>query len=259
MSKIDKLKPNGERRLLISLSGGETSGFMALWLLAFTRKHWDDIVVIFANTGQENEATLAFVHLLETYYNVRIVWVEAKVHFGARKACTHEVVDYTTASRNGEPFEEVIKKYGIPNASWPHCTRELKERPIHSYVRNELGWTKGSYATAIGIREDEMDRMSARANSEGWVYPLVGLRPMTKPLVNSFWQSQPERLNLKGYQGNCKWCWKKTLRKHYTLVAEDASTYDFPKRMERLYGGSEHNIEKAEREYSSAAIRAQTI
>lgn len=146
---IEKLQPNGERRLLISMSGGETSAFMMLWLLAFASKHWDEIVVVFANTGQENEETLEFVHHVETYYEVSIIWVEAVVHKG-RKACTHRIVDFRTASRKGEPFENVITKYGIPNQAWPHCTRELKERPIHSYVAS-LGWKKGTYATAVGV------------------------------------------------------------------------------------------------------------
>ena len=62
------------------------------------------------------------------------------------------------------------------------------------------------------------------------------MQPMTKPLINEFWSKQPFRLNLKGYQGNCKWCWKKSLRKHLTLITENPKQYDFPERMEREYG-----------------------
>ncbi len=54
----------------------------------------------------------------------------------------------------------------------------------------------------------------------------------------------PFRLQLKGYQGNCKWCWKKTLRKHLTIIDENPEAYDFPRRMEKLHGKAGAGIEK---------------
>lgn len=58
---------------------------------------------------------------------------------------------------------------------------------------------------------------------------------MTKPDVNWAWKNRPFRLQLKGYEGNCKWCWKKSLRKHITLINENPRKYDFPERMEKEY------------------------
>jgi len=131
-------------------------------------------------------------------------------------------------------FSRMLKQYGIPNPNWMHCTRELKTRPMTKYIRS-IGWGKGSYHTAIGIRLDEIDRMDASAAEKGLIYPLVSTVEMTKPRINRFWAAQPFRLNLKGYQGNCKWCWKKSLRKHFTLITENPDQYDFPERMEKLY------------------------
>jgi len=39
------------------------------------------------------------------------------------------LVTFETASRNGEPFEEMIQKYGITNMQSPQCTRNLKGLP----------------------------------------------------------------------------------------------------------------------------------
>lgn len=220
-----------ERRLLISFSGGETSALMAKLILEHMKDEYDEICTVFANTGQENEETLSFVDQCDKALDLNVTWIEADVSPERGVGTRPRTVDFATASRNGEPFESVIAKYGIPNKAFSHCSRELKARPIHRWAR-ERGWAAGSYDTAIGIRTDEIDRMSPNAGPERLIYPLVSRFPHTKPKVNEFWARQPFRLNLKGYQGNCKWCWKKSLRKHLTIIAENPDAYDFPERME---------------------------
>jgi len=230
--------------LLISFSGGETSAYMTRWLLNNVEHQYDEIAVLFANTGQENEQTLEFVQRCDDAFNFNVVWLEAVVVYGERVACKHKVTNFKNANRDGEVFEKVINKYGIPNKAWPHCTRELKLNPIKSYIKS-LGWT--NYHTAIGIRSDEIDRMSAAAKKDGLIYPLVSKHPMTKPMINQWWAGREFRLNLKGYQGNCKWCWKKSLRKHMTLMKESPEVYDFPKSMEKKHGLSGHNVDGNQR------------
>lgn len=221
-----------ERRLLISFSGGETSALMSKLILENMRGEYDVIRTVFANTGQENEETLRFVDQCDKAFGLDVVWVEAEVSAERGQGTRGRVVDFNTAARAGEPFEAVIAKYGIPNANYPHCTRELKGNPIRAYAKS-IGWTTGTYDTAIGIRTDEIDRMVPSAKDQRLIYPLVSRFPHTKPKVNEFWARQPFRLNLKGYQGNCKWCWKKSLRKHLTIITETPEAYDFPERMER--------------------------
>jgi hypothetical protein len=189
---------------------------------------------VFANTGEENEETLEFVHQCDRRFGFNTVWVEAVVHPG-RKSATHRIVDISTASRKGEPYEAVIQKYGIPNRDWPHCTRELKLRPMLSYIES-LGWGRGTYDTAIGIRADEARRRSKTAKENRIIYPLMDMEPTTKRDINKFWLSQPFRLNLTGYQGNCKWCWKKSEPKLLAIMDESPEKFDFPERMEALYG-----------------------
>ena len=118
--------------LLICMSGGRTSAYMTRKILTkYSDKY--NIVVCFANTGQENNETLDFINKCDKRFNFNTVWLEAVVNDG-RVACTHKIVNYKTANREGDQFIEVVKKYGIPNKGYGHCTRELKENPIHSYV-----------------------------------------------------------------------------------------------------------------------------
>lgn len=221
-------------RLVISFSGGETSALMTRLLLTKWRDRFKEAVVLFANTGQENEQTLEFVDQCDRAFGFNTVWLEAVPQDG-RVGTKHRVVSFETASRAGEPFEAVIQKYGIPNQKFPCCTRELKLRPINSYIR-EKGWKPGGCLVAVGIRADEPGRRSQRAEADRIVYPLLDWEPTTKPQVNIFWQSQPFRLNLAGYQGNCRTCWKKSFRKLLTVMDDDPSTFDFFERMERDYG-----------------------
>lgn len=224
------------RRLFISFSGGETSALMTWAILnRGFRENYDEVRVVFANTGQENEETLEFVRRCDEAFGFGTVWVESVVHYGERRSPTARIVDFRTASRDGAPFEAMCAKYGIPNPKFPNCTRDLKLRPMLDYLRSD-GWSPGSYDTAIGIRVDEIDRMSVKARENRVVYPLIDWVPTTKPEVNAWWAAQPFRLRLRGYQGNCSWCWKKSARKHLTLMSETPRIFDFPERMEQLYG-----------------------
>lgn len=128
----------------------------------------------------------------------------------------------------------MIAKYGIPNIEFKHCSRETKGNVIRSYCRS-IGWKKHDYSIAIGIRADEIDRISDKAEEENIYYPLIKTG-ITKPFINRFWAKQPFRLNLKGYEGNCKVCWKKSLRKHLTIAKEHPEHFNNFERWEEKYG-----------------------
>lgn len=222
-----------KKKMAISFSGGRTSGFMTWWLLTHL-SHIYDFIVTFANTGQEHEKTLEFVRNCDKYFGFNTVWLEAETVHGKRESPRFKIVTFETASRDGKPFEEMIKKYGIPNMAFPHCTDRLKLAPMTKYLRH-IGWKKGSHVIAIGIRADEMRRVRADADTKHIIYPLVDMIPTTKQQVLDWWSQQPFDLNIAEHHGNCKWCWKKSLKKHLILIDEMPEIYDFPKRMEATY------------------------
>lgn len=219
---------------LWSFSGGRTSAYM-LWraLQAYGGKLPDDHVVVFANTGQEHEETLKFVDRVGSAFGTPIVWVEAVTRHNQRASSGHRIVSFETASRDGEPFEQMIRKYGIPNKAFPHCNRELKVNAISSFLRAEMGWSAGAYRTSIGIRADEADR--ATGADRGMVYPLVKAF-VTKADIFSFWRGQAFDLYIPEHLGNCVGCWKKSPRKLLTLAVDHPSAFDFARRMEAEYG-----------------------
>jgi len=216
-------------RLMVSFSGGRTSALMAY--LCKRELTDTELLVLFANTGQEHEATLEFVHRCDVEFGLNVVWLEAVAREG-RQGCTWKQVAFETAARDGEPFEEVIRKYGIPNKGYPHCTRELKLNPMEFYLRDH-GWDDAP--KAIGIRVDEMDRMQATAKEKRIVYPLVSWWPTSKAQVREFWRAQPFDLQIEEIHGNCVTCWKKSKRKLLTLARDEPERFDFMRRMEERY------------------------
>lgn len=192
-----------------------------------------ELLFIFANTGNEREETLVFADSCDKHFGLNLVWVEAVVNPEFGQGIRHRVVSFDTAARKGEPFEDVIKKYGIPNNQSPLCSRYLKGRVIESYCKS-LGWKK--WETALGIRLDEPSRLNwKRVKNEGILYPLATDFFVSKQDVWNFWDKQPFQLGLKTYEGNCQACWKKSKRKLMTIALENPTAFDFFRDMEAKY------------------------
>lgn len=217
-------------RLFISVSGGKTSGKMA-WEINRRYRGKYQMIFGFANTGKEREETLVFADRCDREWGLGLVWVEADVFHNQRKSSGHKVVTFATAARDGEPFEQVIKKYGLPNKPFPHCTRELKRRALESYLRS-VGWEGGTYVTVLGIRADEAKRCKSEPNIE---YPFVHWFPTTKPEINDWWDEQPFNLELQEHEGNCDCCWKKSTKKLVRIAQESPERFEWWASMEREY------------------------
>jgi len=206
-------------KLLVSFSGGETSAYMAKMLIDnYSNKF--DLFFVFANTGKEREETLEFVDKCDKYFKMNLVWVEAETNKEYGIGVNAKIVNFETASRNGEPFRQMIAKHGLPNMHASICSRELKDCCIRAYCRS-IGLKKNQYKIAIGIRADEIDRVNPNRKKMNLFYPLVELKRTKKPEINDFWNKMPFRLNLKSYEGNCDFCFKKSERKLLTIAKEN--------------------------------------
>ena len=200
---------------LISVSGGRTSGFMLRQIIdAHGGKLPGNVLPVFLNTGREHEATLQFLREISERWDCPIYWVEYR--YGDRpdggKFHTFEVVDYCSASRNGEPFAQLIeaRKY-LPNPVTRFCTVELKIRTAERFMRS-LGFDE--YDNCVGLRADEprrVARMKGDTKSENVRMPMAEAGH-TLADVLAFWKAQPFDLMLPGGDntfGNCDLCFLK--------------------------------------------------
>ncbi len=205
---------------LISFSGGRTSGYM-LWriLQAHGGTLPDDVKVTFANTGKEMPQTLDFVRDCGERWGVNIAWLEYRRIDGKHAIA---VVDYETASRNGEPFSAIIaERKMLPNPTVRFCTVELKIRTMARYGRRELGWHE--FDKIVGLRADEprrVSRMRGRSERSAETGEREVLMPLadagvTKRDVETFWRKQNFTLGLPTINGttpagNCDLCFLKS-------------------------------------------------
>lgn len=233
-----------KKRLLISFSGGRTSAFMLWWLFnKWEGRHDYEMLVVFANTGKEKEGTLFFVDECSQEWGIRIVWVESthkdehgNTYSPKGWSVRSKVVTYETASRNGEPFEEMISVLGIPSASASFCSAQLKKEAIRHYVEKTVGWERWTYEVAIGIRADEPKRKKTRDRDQHIFQPLVTLFPIDKPWILNWWAQQSFNLDIHPDDGNCDACWKKDLPRHCRIMLRSPKTFDWWENMVYTYG-----------------------
>jgi 3'-phosphoadenosine 5'-phosphosulfate sulfotransferase (PAPS reductase)/FAD synthetase len=198
-----------------------------------------EAVVCFANTGKEDEATLRFVQDCSEQWNVPIKWIE---YADAEETKNRfKIVNYEGASRDGEPFEALIKARNyLPNPVARFCTVELKVRAIHRYLKY-IGWTE--WDSMLGIRSDEPRRLAKIGNQDYGKHeekcaPL-GQVGITKEDVGAFWRAQPFDLGLPNINGvtmhgNCDLCFLKGGAQVLSLIAENPKRAIWWAKMEAL-------------------------
>jgi 3'-phosphoadenosine 5'-phosphosulfate sulfotransferase (PAPS reductase)/FAD synthetase len=224
----------------ISFSGGRTSAFMLYKVLeAHQMSLPPEAIVCFANTGKEDEATLQFVKDCQDNWAVPITWLE---YVDAEETKDRwRQVNFETASRDGEPFEALIKKRNyLPNPVSRFCTVELKVRTIHRYLKAN-GWTE--WESMLGIRADEQRRLAKIGNQdygkhEEKIAPL-GRLGVTKETVGDFWKKQPFDLGLPNMNGvtmhgNCDLCFLKGGAQVLSLIQEKPERAVWWAKMEAL-------------------------
>lgn len=162
---------------VISFSGGRTSAYLLRRVLDEGIR--PDVHVLFENTGKEREETLRFVHEVGVRWGVPIRWLEyrrkwlpryrsaerARAAAAARDAVGvagverpqgerepgWAEVDFATASRSGEPFDNLIQLMGLPNQTTRLCTSELKIRVAKKWM---MAQGYDHWTNVVGIRAD---------------------------------------------------------------------------------------------------------
>tara|TARA_R100000353_G_C6472080_1_gene186865 strand:+ start:43 stop:885 length:843 start_codon:yes stop_codon:yes gene_type:complete len=232
------------RPALVSFSGGRTSGFM-LWniLNAYDGKLPEDIHVVFANTGKEASETLDFINDISNKWNIHINWVEH--YFGDERPIHRtKIVNYKTASRNGEPFERLIDQRQIlPNPVARFCSSELKIKTMQRFMKKIKNYK--TWYSVIGLRYDEPRRVvnARKANDyELWtnITPMYDAKHTVND-VTKFWQKSNFDLQLTNFDGktpagNCDLCFLKNTKTLQGIISERPQLADWWIKQESKFG-----------------------
>lgn len=208
-----------EGNVQIAFSGGRTSGYMLHQILAAHGGLPERAEVCFQNTGREMPETLDFINECSVRWNVPVTWLEYRP-----EAPRFAIVNHNSASRNGEPFEALIRKRKfLPNRVSRFCTAELKVHCASRYARSR-GWEK--WTNVVGIRADEARRIPTKPQKERWQpwHPLF-YAGVTKADVVAFWSGMPFDLRLQNIGGrtplgNCDGCFLKSEANRAALARE---------------------------------------
>jgi 3'-phosphoadenosine 5'-phosphosulfate sulfotransferase (PAPS reductase)/FAD synthetase len=201
---------------VINFSGGRTSAYMTKRLI----DEGGEYLVTFQNTGKEMPQTLDFVNECDKQWGLNVVWLEY------RKPASFEVVTYETASRNGEPFNQLLQQRpsAIPNQQFRYCTLEMKINTLKRYLKS-IG--VDNYISYNGIRYDEPRRWAkVDAIDVDVELPLVKWKT-TKLDVLNWWEKQSFDLKVNEPYGNCDGCFLKGKGKLSIIAKEKPELFDW--------------------------------
>jgi len=222
---------------VVSFSGGRTSAFMLAQIIdAHGGKFPAHGLVVFANTGREHDATLRFVKECGERFGINVHWIE----YDSSADGKYRVCDFETASRNGEPFLDVMRsRRMMPTPLRRLCTQWLKVEPIAKYAKS-LGFVDA--VLAVGLRADEPRRVHRVAGTErngfDYICPMAEAGH-TLADVRSYWKSQTFDLNLPNDDrafGNCDLCFLKGKRLLERVIRQEPERAQWWIDAEREFG-----------------------
>jgi hypothetical protein len=209
-----KLKNNNN--IFCAVSAGLSSVLMALKIKEWYPNH--NIIFAMSNTSKERQESLDFMNECDKHYNIGLIWIEAVINQERGKGTDFKIVSFNELKRNGEIFEEGIKKYGVPSKINKWCNRELKVVPLKKFADSIFGLN--NYSIAVGLRIDEIDRISKDYKTNNTFYPLIDNKISSRDR-NKFWDNQPVKISIPAYKGNCDFCFEKSVRKLTTIMIEE--------------------------------------
>ena len=232
-----------EYKYQIGVSGGKTSAYLLYRVL---ERHGgelpDNAVAIFTNTGKEREETLRFVREIEQHWDVPVVWLEywrndEATGYKNDPKNMYKVVNVETASRKGEPFEQVMKvRKTIPGTNQRFCTTALKIHPADRYLKFGLGWKRKETRKMLGIRADESKRGIVALFSDCFVeLPLIAA-DVTSEEISGFWEKQPFQLQVPPGWGNCDLCFMKSINIAKRILKKEPERVKWWQEMEEKHG-----------------------
>ena len=221
--------------LVVTFSGGRSSGYQLAHILEANSGLPDGAVVLFENTGFELPATYQFIDDFSRAFNVAITWLQWDIGEPTKV----RVVNHDSASRDGAPLLDLFstpllrvdKSVGLrplPNPVQRTCSANLKTKTAHRYARQHLGWPN-RYWAALGYRADEDGRVKRRLKQEeryvngcpegGWGAFPMHRAGVTSEDVLAFWDAMPFDLGIESWEGNCDFCFMKSEWKLKDMMA----------------------------------------
>jgi len=224
------MKLENNNNIFCTVSAGYSSVLMAIKIKEWFPNH--NVLYAMANTSKEREESLDFMNEVDKYYNLNVNYIEAKFNKKRGKGVDFKIVDFKDLKRNGEIFEDGIKKFGIPCKINKWCNRDMKIVPLKKFADSIFGLD--NYSIAVGMRVDEIDRIGENYKTNNTFYPLFDNNIDTR-YRNKFWKEQSIQITIPAFKGNCDMCFEKSNRKLMTILKEEPNIVNWWNEMLKIY------------------------
>ncbi|WP_036384895.1 hypothetical protein [Muricauda sp. MAR_2010_75] len=234
-----------KKKLVISVSGGRTSAFMARYIQTSSKYNDFEKLFVFANTGLERPETIQFLKDMVTYWGLPLYSIEGEYSTIMGVGVKHRIVDFKSLDMDGVVFKNSIvhvnkgKFNGLPSSANPYCSDRLKVRPIKHFAKSFFG--SNDFINAVGYRFEDMPKritISSLELNKKIIAPLLTdfNFPISNYHLDSFWRKEPFSLKIPSSLGNCRLCFKKSdLNLIRTIRNEESKYLDFYYRLEKEY------------------------
>lgn len=205
------------KKQVCSFSGGRTSAYLCKLLLEKFGK--DNVEFVFMDTGAEHPETYSFIKKCNQHFSLDLKCLRAKFDDKLGVGTTYTLVDINDINCDFIPFNQMMRKYGVPYIGGMFCTDRMKTTPFKKYCQDAFG--ADNYETWLGIRVDEERRLKSK---EGIKY-LADISDFDKQDVLDFWKEMPFDLEIPEWLGNCVFCPKKSNLKLAAAQRDEPKIY----------------------------------
>lgn len=140
---------------LIQNSSGETSGYLTYYLLFESEVPRKDIIVCFQNTGEEDPASLDFLHEQEKRWGLKYHWLEWDFPVDFKETILVKEPTYDNLEKYG--FDGMYNKAVLDKIRWDES--EVKQSP--KQLKRFLVRQKASQKELFDVSEQEIIEMVA--------------------------------------------------------------------------------------------------
>lgn len=242
------MKKNVKTNNLVVLVSGGRSSAMTAFTIHNSPKYKDyNKLYLFINTSMERSETFDFLLKIRDIWGIPLHFVEGVYSNEIGVGVKSKEVDFENLKMDGSIFSSAIEQvnkithFGVPNQSTPYCSDYLKKRVTHDFCRNYFGTTK--FIKAIGYRKEDMPKritLKELKEEPSVICPLLTdfEVPIGQLELNTFFDTQPFKLNLHSRLTNCELCWKKS-RKNLIEVLQDKPRFiEWVRNEEKKWGNS---------------------
>lgn len=144
------------RIIVVSFSGGRTSGRFIDYCETVLRPQGYVIFYVFMDTGAEDPETYKYIKKIHEEWNIPLFCIRLLADTPLGTGNHFQVIPVSEIKQDYFGWNQMLAKYGTPYQGGAFCTDRMKTGIFNTFCDSMFG--KGNYDVYLGIRADEPAR-----------------------------------------------------------------------------------------------------